>query len=304
MIDRIFHSQNYIGGKRKNYFEGWYFKCQYNDKIYSFIVGISNSIKEKHSFIQYIDNKNSHYFSYPITDFSYDKTDMTIKISGNIFSLKGIECNIIANNITINADLRFDNHNLFKKTLFCPSVMGIFGYIPLSCNHCVVSTSFNVNGKITYNSVELSINGLGYIEKDFGKAFPLNYYWTQGQNESISIMFALAYPLLLGIKGFLCIVNYKDKQYNLSLYKGTKLTIKQINDEHSQFILISNKLELHLCITGNKLNAQKLHSPINGGNMNGIIKENVCGQMNGYFCNSIDKYNFEVPCAYEFAISN
>ncbi|HPR31761.1 MAG TPA: hypothetical protein PLK12_06690 [Prolixibacteraceae bacterium] len=71
--------------RKKNYFEGWYFKMVSKDGqfILSVIPGISLSHDglEQHAFIQIIDGitAQTKYFSYPIDEFSFSKEKFAIK---------------------------------------------------------------------------------------------------------------------------------------------------------------------------------------------------------------------------------
>lgn len=291
---------------KNNFFEGWYFKTQQNGHIFSFIVGVSRAHSKPHAFVQYIDDGTAHYFEFPIEMFSFDKKGMTITVGENRFSLKGIECNLADKDFAVKASLKFGVKHLFNKTAYCPSIMGPFAYLPLSCNHVVVSMSHKVNGSIKAGAkpARKIDNALGYIEKDFGKKFPKNYYWTQGQEDGISVMFALAYPLVFGIKGFLCLVQMGGKQYNFSLYAGTKFEVIKLTGERAELILRKGKkAKLHLIVTGDSADAKSLKAPGDKGSMMRKINENVRGKMKGELTlQNGTEFEFEMPCAFEYNI--
>ena len=86
--------------KKRNYFEGWYFKSIDKEEktAYSIIPGISLSRdpKNSHAFIMLLDAKNHkmYYFDYDISDFWADKSKFEIEIHKSTFSLKSIHLDI------------------------------------------------------------------------------------------------------------------------------------------------------------------------------------------------------------------
>ena len=81
--------------------------------------------------------------------------------------------------------------------------MGPFAYFPfMECFHGVLSMKHRVSGSIVVNSKELIFNnGIGYIEKDWGRSFPKRYLWLQCNDfstEETSIMVSIADIPFLG----------------------------------------------------------------------------------------------------------
>jgi len=98
---KISHPEIFQGNKKKkNYFEGWYFKMVSEDgsSILSIIPGIalSKSGKEQHAFIQIIDGKTAktNYYSFPIEKFAFSQKEFAIKIEQNYFSEDKIILNL------------------------------------------------------------------------------------------------------------------------------------------------------------------------------------------------------------------
>lgn len=276
MFKRLFKTEDYIGKRKKGYFEGWYFRHS-GEYPFSFIAGISRS-GDAHSFIQYIDSTRSHYFRFPLEAFSFEPKGMTVTIGGNTFSNSGIHIDIESDGASIKADVNYSNMVKFKKTAFAPSVMGPFTYLPMVCSHCVVSMSHDCEGLLTVDCNAHTIAGKGYIEKDFGSAFPDNYFWTHAESGETSVMFAIAWPLIFGIKGYLCIVSHKGKQYNLSYYTRAKLTGLSITDTEASFKLTKGKTALTFSAKSNDCR-QKLIAPARGGNMDIEINENLAADI-------------------------
>lgn len=276
-MGKIFNSRDYLGANKKDYFEGWYFRHS-TDCPFAFIVGVSKSSLDRHSFIQYIDGNMSHYFRFNESDFCYNKQNMTISIGCNVFSLNGICVNLVDGALTIKADLKFSHMTEFKKSVYAPSVMGPFAYIPMFCNHAIISMRHDVVGELEINGVHKNTVGLGYIEKDFGSKFPENYFWVHVFGEDLSIMCAVAWPLVLNMKGFLCIVLYKGVQYNFSLYSGAAIKKFELSGDRVELQIDKGKSSLSLSAQSGE-RAQKLIAPNKKGSMTIEIAENLCAEL-------------------------
>lgn len=81
-VKKIIHPEFFQGNKKKkNYFEGWYYKTVSQDGKYTlaFIPGISLNDLDPHAFIQVFISKQldddthleSHYFRFEQQDFAY-----------------------------------------------------------------------------------------------------------------------------------------------------------------------------------------------------------------------------------------
>jgi len=82
--------------KKRNYFEGWYFKLVNPDNtaVWAVIPGISLGPDEKESFpfIQVINGKtgDTHFIKYKTEEFVFSRKKFEISIAGNHFSTHGI----------------------------------------------------------------------------------------------------------------------------------------------------------------------------------------------------------------------
>ena len=341
-----FKTQNYLGAKKKNYFEGWYFRVA-GEHPFSLIAGVSKNAHTPHSFIMFISPGLSHYFKFKTENFYFAKHNMAINIAGNSLSLNRININLNEPDISVKADITLKNQTFFKKSFYCPSVMGPFGYFKMPCNHAVILLKGNAAGNIAINQKQMQTDALCYIEKDFGKNFPANYIWAHGIDKDFSIMFAYACPILqfrtkgpsppchcephpkagltkqsnhtprhlrchpsilegnLGGKAkglgaaHLCIVLYKNKQYNFSVYTLTKLNIQAAGQKQFAAKLKRGRNMLEFNIT-NKSPGSPLTAPAEGGRMETKITESLAARMVGTLKIHGKTINFDLPSAYEF----
>jgi len=219
--------------KKRNYYEGWYFK-QVDPRSasrLSVIPGISLTDKGKHAFIQVFDGLGvkSYYLSYPIESFKPEKDPFCVRIGDSKFSLSGMELNI-EGDVSVNGSLSYSNHSLFHGSGIMRGIMGWYGYVPfLETYHGLVSMDHIVNGSVTINGEKQTFSGAhGYIEKDWGASFPQSWIWMQGNcfiEEKTSLMISIAVIPWLGSSfiGHIAVFRVNDKLLNLSTYSGGKV---------------------------------------------------------------------------------
>jgi len=135
--------------KKKNFFEGWYFKHQKGDSTIAFIPGINIDDKgNKLAFIQVITNTNSYNINYPFSEFLVDKDKLEVVIGNNIFSERGVKLHIESEDISISGNIKYGELTPIKY-----DIMGPFAAIPcMECNHGVISLYHELNGEIIINN--------------------------------------------------------------------------------------------------------------------------------------------------------
>lgn len=266
-----------IHKRKKSFFEGWYFKHQYDNFSISLIPGINISKDgKKYSFIQVITNNDSYNIKYKFEDFSISNDRLTIKIKDNIFSKSGVILNIKDSDVKIKAQLKYDNITPIRN-----NIMGPFSLIKfMECNHDVISLYHEVNGILSINNKEIKINnGTGYIEKDYGTSFPKTYLWVHCndfKNEKVSVMVSIADIPFLGFefKGCIASILYKEKEYRMATYNGVRI----IDYNKNGLTIKRGSYKLHIDIESN--NRKKLFAP-NKGEMERVIYESIA--CNGRF---------------------
>lgn len=273
--------------KKKNYFEGWYFKMVAEDgeSVISVIPGISlpEKGKEQHAFIQIINGKNAttSYHSFPIESFSFSKKEFAVKIGQNYFSKEKIILNLKDDSTNIVGEVKMSNTtNYSDRKIGKRKIMGWYRRVPfMECYHGVVSLTHDLKGQLTIgNEVHNFNKGKGYIEKDWGSSMPKHWIWIQSnhfENTKTSFMLSIANVPFMGnaFDGFLGFLYYKEKVYRFATYKNSKLNVS-ILDSNTIAVEIKNKKETI------KIEAKR--------NSIGILKAPVAGQMDRRIPESID----------------
>ena len=246
-------------GKKKDYFEGWYFKSVSNDEkiAYAIIAGLSitKTINKSHSFVMFVDarNKDLHYYQYPISSFWANKEKFEIKIGKNYFSLNKIILNMDNGQTKIEAHMKFENIIPWPVKRFSPGVMGIFAFIPfLECYHGVLSLNHSINGYVEINGEKKDFTGgKGYIEKDWGSSMPSSWIWMQTNHfdeDGISLFGSIAKIPWLGsyFTGYIFGFLYNDELYKFTTYNGAKIEKLDVTKNNIKIILQHKQLELQI----------------------------------------------------------
>lgn len=203
----------------RNYFCGWYIKCQGSFRTVALIPAYHISGGVKTCSLQIITDDRSWYVDYPIEQFHMDEKGVTI--GPNVFTKQGCKLDIHIPELTITGELSFG-----EFTPLAYDIMGPFKYVPfLQCRHSVFSMKHRVRGELWINGESWKLTvGECYIEGDRGYSFPREYLWTQCSNPWGSIMLSVADIPFCGLhfNGVICAIHYRGREYRLATYLGAK----------------------------------------------------------------------------------
>jgi len=284
MKSRLYNPELFQGNlKKRNYFEGWYFKHVSADlaQVWSFIPGISLNSKEPHAFIQVINGitGDTDYITYPVEKFSCDKGSLDLIIGKSRFTENQISLDIDSDKIKIKGNISFTDNIKYPSSLFSPGIMGWYSFVPfMECKHGIVSVNHTLTGSLIINNQEvLFTGGKGYIEKDWGSSFPEAWVWLHSNNFSdpgTSFTFSLAKIPWLGkfFIGFIVFLYYKNEFIIFSTYNKSVIT-DIIHDNDSVSMTSKNKKYI-LKFKAIKKTFGELKAPASG-DMSRRIKESV-----------------------------
>lgn len=241
----IYRPNVYHGhGKRKNFFEGWFYKLidRSEQHSYSFIPGVfyGKTPETSHAFIQVMNGitGETFYHRYSVPEFHSAKGTFRISVGNNIFSDKQIVLDIYSPDQTIRGSLEFEGIKPWPVTLRSPGIMGWYSYIPfMECNHGVISLDHSVRGTLTINKNTVDFSeGRGYTEKDWGKSFPSSWIWIQSNHfdtSGISLTASVAnIPWIFNsFRGFIIGFLYENKLYRFATYTGARITRLEIHED-------------------------------------------------------------------------
>lgn len=203
----------------RDYFCGWYLKCQNKTQTIAVIPAYHITNGEKSCSIQVITDETSWNVTFPYSKFAQNES--SVEIAGNHFGQDGITMNLQTPELTVTGSLAFGPFAPIKY-----DIMGPFKYVPfMECVHSVFSMRHTVNGSVVINGVAYDFkDGIGYIEGDRGYSFPKEYVWTQCCFPEGSIMLSVADIPLCGFHftGVISAIHYQGKEYRIGTYWGAR----------------------------------------------------------------------------------
>ena len=284
-LHTLFHPPVFQGiDKKKNYFEGWYFKMAKQDEVIALIPGIAMG-EDRHSFIQVISSREgrSWYVRFPYEAFKADKKIFSVTIGNNHFSIDGISIDLSFEDLRLKAEVKNLNPTPFPVSLASPGIMGWFAYVPfMECFHGVVSTHHSLEGSVELNGKTTDYTGgTGYIEKDWGSSFPSAWVWMQANcfpSDKVACMLSVAKIPFLGMnfQGFLGFLQVEGKLIRFGTYTGAKI-VKLEQDSSHAIVIIRQKNHL-ITFEATLGPASHLSAP-RQGNMDRLILESIMGKI-------------------------
>lgn len=260
MIRRVLNPAWYHGHRaRPPFFEGWYYKLvdpSGRHKL-AIIPGIfrGHAHQDSHAFIQILDGVTSasHYASYPTTAFWAKPGAFDVRIAGSRFDLQQFELDIDQSEVKISGEIRLGPLTPWPVSLLSPGIMGWYAWIPMmECFHGVLSMDHELAGTLHYNGVEIDLTGgRGYLEKDWGRAFPRGYIWFQSNHfgqpgTSLTASIAIIPWIRRPFPGFIIGLLHDGTLYRFATYNGARISHLTIDDDLVQWTVRRRELTLEM----------------------------------------------------------
>ena len=284
-IEALFNPERYQGwGKKRRYFEGWYFKLlnQQENRAFAIIPGVAmDEDGNRQAFIQVLDGMKStaEYHRFNFEEFLPSSGTFEVRIRENLFSDKFMKLDLPG----LKGQLTFTGNKPWPKPWYSPGIMGPYTFAPfMECYHGIVSMDHSIKGNLdTGNEIINFDQGRGFIEKDWGRSFPSWYIWMQSNHFSepgISLKSSVAnIPWIRSsFTGFIAGLQIHDKLYRFTTYNGTKPGKIESNETHVE-LMFENR-QHRLDIFAKRGHAAPLASPVRGF-MDGRIEESMTGEI-------------------------
>jgi hypothetical protein len=165
----------------------------------------------------------------------------------------------------------------------------------MECYHGVVSMRHKVQGLVTLNDHEYGFeNGIGYIEKDWGRSFPESWVWMQAnpfQENDASFMLSIAKIPWMGLwfTGLIGFLNVDDQVYRFATYLGDSVSF--IEDSKDGIYIHVKGPKYHIRVFAELNGGGGLIAPVKG-KMNRKMKESLNSTLHIEFSDKRDKIIF------------
>jgi len=248
------HPEGYHGrGVRRRFFEGWYIKLVAADRSarLAVIPGIFRGLEggaADEAFVQVLDGLTgrSWFHSFPPEAFHAAPHRFDVRVGPNHFSDRGVELDLPG----LRGRIEYTSALVpWPVTFREPGIMGWYGFVPaLECFHGVVSFGHGLHGRLEFEERPLVFDGgRGYIEKDWGKAFPAGYVWlasnhidtADGERPDASLVASVAIvPWLRGaFRGVIVGFHHGGRLHRWTTYRRARQTRLEIGDQHVHWTL-------------------------------------------------------------------
>jgi tocopherol cyclase len=252
---RMMHPEWYHGRQwPPPFFEGWYYKMVDAARQHPLAVipGVFLS-QEPHAFVQVLDGRDARatYHRYPLDQFQAAEDALEIQVGPNHFSANQIRLAIADAERPLQGEVSFSGLTAWPVTPLAPGIMGWYAWVPfMECYHGIVSLDHQLSGALTLGQERLNFaGGRGYIEKDWGSAFPEGYVWLQTNHFSqpgTSLTGSIAIIPWLGraFRGFIIGFWHEQQLYRLATYTGARVESLAISDDHVDWVVSDRRLRL------------------------------------------------------------
>jgi tocopherol cyclase len=232
-------------GKRPPFFEGWYFKLvdASERRRYAIIPGVfmGREPGTSHAFVQTLDGVTGRtaYHRYPLEVFQAALDEFDIRVGASRFRADRIELDIDRPEGRVRGELRFSGGAPWPVTLTSPGVMGPFALAPfMECYHGVLSFDHEIEGMLALDGSVIDFHGgRGYIEKDWGQAFPKAWIWMQSNhfeqpNTCLTASVAIIPWLRGAFPGFIVGLRQGGTLYRFATYPRAAIERLDLEDTH------------------------------------------------------------------------
>lgn len=281
------HPEGFHGrGRTRGYFEGWYVKLVTRDLAdrWAVIPGLFRGPSgDGEAFVQLLDGatRRSWYHRVPLADFHAEEGRFDVRVGGCRFSAEGVE---LQGDLPLQGRVRFTTPlQPWPVTLRSPGIMGWYAWVPfMECNHGLVSFSHALEGTLEVEGRAVRFDGgEGYIEKDWGKAFPSAYVWVQSNHFSTPGTCVLGSAAIIpwvrsSFRGFIAGVWHERRLYRFATYSGAKLERLELDDTHLRLAWADRHHRLEL--STERRRGGLLHAPIRT-EMHRRVEESMDGEL-------------------------
>lgn len=256
------HPARYHGrlrGQRAPFFEGWYFKVvdAAERHFFAIIPGIFWSGRP-HAFVQVLDGGSSlaYYHEYPVESFWAAEDRFDVHVAGSRFTHNEMTLLIDRPEQRVHGTLHFGGLVPWPVTLTAPGIMGWYAWVPfMECYHGVLSLDHNIHGALEIDGQTIDFTGgRGYLEKDWGRAFPEAWIWFQTNHftragSCLTASIAIIPWLRTSFPGFIIGLWHGQRLYRFATYTGAKIERLVVTEHTIDWVVGDGAYRLEMFVT-------------------------------------------------------
>ena len=269
----VYHPEAFHGrGITHGYFEGWYVKLVSPDTAerWAVIPGVflgDGEASPREAFVQVLEGTTgeSWYHRFALDEFSADTGGFDVTVGRNRFTTTGVHLELPQLRGDIGYATQLDPWPVRWRS---PGVMGPYGLVPfMECYHGVVSLGHALRGELLVHGVATSFDGgRGYIEKDWGTAFPASYVWIHSNHLDTEADASFVGSVAIipwkrsSFRGFIVGLKHHRRLYTWATYNGSRESVLTIDDTEVRWVL--DGPDGRLTIDAQRASGGLLHAPL------------------------------------------
>lgn len=258
-IYETLHPEIYHGhDRRPPFFEGWYYRLinQAEDVRYAVIPGVFLGANG-HAFIQVLEGhtRRTAYHVFPLEQFHADRQRFEVQIGENRFTTGGMSLALDHPEPLgrLHGELRFSGGQPWPVSWRSPGIMGWYSWVPgMECYHGVLSFDHALQGALEVEGQRHVFDGgRGYIEKDWGQAFPAGYIWFQSNHFSqpgvcLTASIAMIPWLRSAFRGFIIGLWQDGVLQRFATYTGARTEHLSLEDNRVEWVVADRQRRLEM----------------------------------------------------------
>ncbi len=253
------HPEIYHGhDRRPPFFEGWYYRLinPAEDLRYAVIPGIFLG-PDSHAFIQVLEGhtRRSAYHVFPAEQFRADRRRFEVRIGESVFTREGIHLALDRPEPLgrLRGALSFQGGQPWPVHWTSPGIMGWYAWVPsMECYHGVLSFDHSLHGTLEVEGQAHSFEGgRGYIEKDWGQAFPAGYIWFQSNHfetpgACLTASIAIIPWRRTAFRGFITGLWLDGRLFRFATYTGARTESLSLQDNRVRWVVSDRRMRLEM----------------------------------------------------------
>jgi hypothetical protein len=282
----LWHPEMFHGrGRRASAFEGWYFKIVDADErfVRAIIPGVwmDRDPAKQYCFIQVLDGRTGRtsMHRYPYEQFWSSRERFDIVCGHSRFSLSSMQLDINEPDLHLTGELHFTPAAGWPIRPWAPGAMGPLAFFPfLEGYHAITSIDPRISGRLSFDGDDVDFTGgKGYMERDWGSAFPRSWVWTQSNHfddDHVCLTASIADIPLMGrvLRGFIVGFLFEGTLCRWTTWNGAQLAHFQRDDEHAEFTVVSGTRVLEVWSGGGSGMGQ-VFAPRTGAMVKMLVEE-------------------------------
>ncbi|MBW2526103.1 MAG: hypothetical protein JRI23_18120 [Deltaproteobacteria bacterium] len=241
------------------FFEGWYVKLvdRLADERLALIFGAIDTERagDRHAFLQVFDGKRgtAANLRFDRGELSASESVLDVTLGGAHLTERAVTLDLARDPGSLRGRIEFGPLHPWPISLRAPGAMGWYAWMPfMECYHGVVSMDHELRGHLEWAGRRYDFDGgRGYLEKDWGRAFPSSWIWMQSNHfgePGVSLMGSLARIPWIGrsFAGFIVGLLYQRKLYRFATYTGAKTERIHVAGDDAHWVIYDRRHELEI----------------------------------------------------------